>query len=73
MKICQSSEHYVQNQNKENSVTFSVDDPIKKRSRVEQLVAKADISKQEIQEILACISRILANKKCKKPRNIPAT
>ena len=32
MKICQSSEDYVQNQNKENSVTFSVDDPIKKRS-----------------------------------------
>ena len=32
MKICQSSEHYVQNQNKENSVTFSVDDPIKKQS-----------------------------------------
>ena len=32
MKICQSSEHYVQNQNKVNSVTFTVDDPIKKQS-----------------------------------------
>ena len=43
---------------------------IQLRSRVEQLVAKADISKQEIQEILACIFRILANKKYKKPRYI---
>ena len=31
-KICQFSEHCVQNQYKENSVTFNVDDPIKKQS-----------------------------------------